>query len=143
MTGASPPGPTPRPRLPPVTATTLAVVAAGGAAGAVLRWGLGALVPGAPLGVTFTINVVGCLLLALLPLLARRRHLLALALGPGLLGGFTTLSTYADQARSLVADGSPLLAAAYVVGTVAACVAAAALGDRLVRPRHLDTEEEL
>jgi len=131
---------TPAPRL---TTASLAAVAAGGAVGAVLRWSLGELLPGAPLAVTIAINVSGCLLLAVLPALVRGRHLLTVALGPGLLGGYTTLSTYADQARALVADGSLVLAAAYVAGTVAACVAAATLGERLVRPRHLTDEEEL
>ena len=54
------------------------------------------------------------------------------ALGPGLLGGFTTLSAYAEEARGLVADGRAGLAAAYVLGTLAACllaVAAARLRD--------------
>jgi CrcB protein len=128
---------------PRLTSASLTAVAAGGAAGAVLRWSLGELLPGAPLGLTLAVNVTGCLLLAVLPVLARGRHLLTLALGPGLLGGYTTLSAYADQARSLVADGSLLLAAAYVVGTVAGCVAAAVLGEWLVRPRHLTEEEEL
>lgn len=126
-----------------LTPASLTAVSLGGSAGALLRWSLGVLLPDSALGVTFAINVTGCLLLALLPALARGRHLLVLALGPGLLGGYTTLSTYADQARALVADGSLLLAAAYVVGTAAACVAAAVLGEWLVRPRHLTDEEEL
>lgn len=128
---------------PRLTPTSLGAVAIGGGAGALLRWSLGALLPDAALGVTLTINATGCLLLALLPVLARGRHLLVLALGPGLLGGYTTLSTYADQTRELVADGSVLLAAAYVAGTAAACIAAAVLGEWLVRPRHLTEEEEL
>lgn len=128
---------------PRLTPASLAAVALGGGAGALLRWSLGVLLPDTALGVTFTINVTGCLLLAVLPVLARGRHLLILALGPGLLGGYTTLSTYADQARALVADGSLLLSAAYVVGTAAACIAAAVLGEWLVRPRHLTDEEEL
>lgn len=128
---------------PRLTPTSLAAVAVGGGAGALLRWSLGTLFPDAALGVTLIVNVTGCLLLALLPVLARGRHVLVLALGPGLLGGYTTLSTYADQARGLVADGSVLLAAAYVVGTAAACIAAAVLGEWLVRPRRLTDEEEL
>lgn len=115
----------------------LAAVAAGGAVGALARWSAGAMVPtgdGFPWS-TFVVNVVGCFLLALLPtlLLVRRRPLLLLALGPGVLGGFTTLSAYAEEARALAADGRTGLAAAYVVGTLGSCllaVAAARLRDR-------------
>jgi CrcB protein len=124
------------------------VVAAGGAGGAVLRWLLGELVPngaGFP-WTTFGINVVGSFILATLPAIAvvRRRELLALALGPGVLGGFTTLSTYAEQGRGLLADGRPLLAAAYVFGTLAACLAAVAVAHRLSTPEEqwaFDAEE--
>ena len=92
------------------------------------RWTVGSLIPD-PTGfpwATFTVNVVGCFLLALLPTLlaVRTRPLLLLALGPGLLGGFTTLSAYAEEARALTADGRAGLAAAYVVGTLAACLLA-------------------
>ena len=116
--------------LRPVLATT-AAVALGGAAGALLRWGLGEAAPdgtGFP-ATTFAINVVGCFALALLPALGavRTRPTLALALGPGLLGGFTTLSAYAEQARVLLADGRTALAATYVVGTLGACLLAVAV----------------
>jgi CrcB protein len=121
----------------------IGVVAVGGAAGALLRAALTTLAPDAggrfPWTV-FAINVVGCLLLAALPRLAavRRRPLLPPLLGTGVLGGFTTLSTYAEQSRALVADGHAGLAAAYVTGTLAACLLAVALVCRLetvvVRP---------
>jgi CrcB protein len=52
-------------------------------------------------------------------------------LGPGLLGGFTTVSTYADQARTLTADGDLGLAGIYVVGTLAAALGSALVGRRL------------
>lgn len=106
----------------------LLAVAAGGAAGAVLRHLLGAWVPdgaGFPWA-TFAINVSGSLLLAALPALerVRRSAVLTAGLGPGLLGGFTTLSTYAEQGRALLAEGRVGLAAVYMVGTLAACVVA-------------------
>lgn len=119
----------------------LALVALGGAVGAVLRWGLGELTPegsGFP-WTTFSINVAGCLALGLLPLVGRRGHRVTLLLGPGLLGGFTTVSTYADQARDLVADGSAGLAGTYVVCTLAAALAAAGVGRWLAhRPEPED-----
>ena len=95
----------------------------------------GALAPDGPAfpWVTLVINVLGCFALALLPALpaVRDRALLALALGPGLLGGFTTLSAYAEEGRALVADGHPGLAAAYVVGTLGACLLAVAAASAL------------
>ncbi len=117
-----------RPRL---TAPLLAAVALGGAVGALARWGLSELVPdgaGFP-WTTFVVNVVGSFLLASLPALTAVRHrpMLAVGLGPGLLGGFTTLSAYAEQGRLLLADGETRLAAGYLLGTLAACLVAVQL----------------
>ncbi len=113
----------------------IAAVAAGGAVGALLRYGLGEAFPDPSTGfpwTIFAINVVGCFLLALLPAVpAVRRHAhLPALLGTGVLGGFTTLSTYAEQARALVASGHVVTAGTYVVGTLAACLAAVAVADR-------------
>ena len=106
-------------------------VGVGGGLGALLRHLLGELTPAATgfPWTTFTINVSGAFLLALLPAVAavRERPVLTLALGPGLLGGWTTLSAYAEDARALLADASPGLAAAYLVGTLAACLVAVAI----------------
>ena len=117
----------------PLRGRDLALVAAGAAAGAVLRWGLGAITPdgsGFP-WTTFAINVTGCLALGLLPLVDGRDHRVTVFLGPGLLGGFTTVSTYADQARALAADGDLAQAGIYVVATLAAALGAALVGRRL------------
>jgi CrcB protein len=113
-------------------------VALGGAVGALLRWTLGEAVPdggGFP-WTTFAVNVSGSLALALLPALAgvRRRPVLVAALGPGLLGGYTTLSAYSEQTRVLLEGGQVLTAAAYVVGTLAACLAVVAAASRLSAP---------
>ena len=40
--------------------------------------------------------------------------------GTGLLGGFTTFSTYAVDTRALLAAGRPAVAAAYLFGTLVA-----------------------
>lgn len=103
-------------------------VAAGGAVGAALRHLLDTVAPngdGFP-WTTFAINVIGAFLLALLPALTavRRSQARTLALGPGVLGGFTTLSTYSEQARALLADDRAALAATYLLGTLAACLVA-------------------
>lgn len=113
----------------------LAAVAAGGAAGALARWGLTEVFPAdadAFPWVTFAINVVGSFALALLPALAvvRRSPTLAAALGPGVLGGFTTLSAYSEQARALLDAGRTGLAGLYLLGTLTACLAAVALASR-------------
>lgn len=118
----------------------VAAAALGGAAGALLRWALGVLVPdgaGFP-WTTFAINVSGSLALAALPALAfvRRHPMLPVLLGPGLLGGYTTLSTYSEQARALLADGRVALASAYLLGTLAAAVAAVLLAHRLSTPEE-------
>ena len=94
----------------------LAAVALGGAAGALLRFTLGELAPDSSSfpWTTFAINVSGAFLLALLPAFeaVRRSTTLAVGLGPGVLGGYTTLSATSEQARSLVDQGRPALAAA-------------------------------
>lgn len=120
-----------RPGLP-----LLLAVAAGGAIGGTLRWWLGDLVPdrdGFP-WTTFAVNVSGSLVLALLPALTavRRQPLATAALGPGVLGGYTTLSTYAEQGRALLAEGQTGLAAAYLLGTLATCLLAVSLAGRWI-----------
>jgi fluoride exporter len=119
----------------PLRPSVIAVVALGGAAGALLRWTLSVAWPDPVDGFPWTIfmiNVAGAGVLALLPAfeVVRRRELLPPLLGTGVLGGFTTLSTYSDQARALVAQGRPVLAATYVVGTLAACLLVVAGADR-------------
>ena len=113
-------------------------VAVGGALGAVLRWALGDAVPdgaGFP-WTTFVINVTGSLVLAWLPVfdVVRRRRVLAAALGPGLLGGYTTLSAYSEQTRELLADGQTTTALLYLFGTLAVCLVAVAAVSRLYPP---------
>ncbi|WP_028654741.1 CrcB family protein [Nocardioides sp. J54] len=122
-----------------------AAVAVGGAVGAVVRYAAVELAPDGPgfSWTTFAVNVAGAALLAgllLLPL-ARRSTVWAAGLGPGLLGGFTTFSATSEQARALLADGRPALAAAYVLGTLAAALAAVAVVGRLAPP--LPGEDEL
>ena len=66
-----------------------------------------------------------------------------MGLGPGVLGGYTTLSTYAEQGRALLADGRAGLAAAYLLGTLAACLVAVTVAGRWSsRPAHLEFDAE-
>jgi CrcB protein len=108
-------------------------VATGGALGAVARHGVQLAWP-APPWVTLAVNAVGCLLIGVL--MARTTDPLRRAfLGVGVLGGFTTFSTYTLDAYTLIRSGHPALAAAYLGGTAAICVAATFVGTRLARPR--------
>lgn len=100
-------------------------VAAGGVLGALARWAVGLALPGPP--GTFLINVVGCFAIgvALTVLIARGAHpLLRPFLATGVLGGFTTFSTYAVDAQRLLLEGRIGLGAAYLVGTLAAALVA-------------------
>ncbi|MEO5709145.1 MAG: CrcB family protein [Nocardioidaceae bacterium] len=120
---------------PPLHVSVIAAVAAGGVAGAVLRYVLTVAFPDSTTGFPWTIfavNVLGCFTLALLPHLrfVRRHALLPPLLGTGVLGGFTTLSTYAEQSRALVQSGHAGTATAYVVGTLVVCLAAVVLAER-------------
>lgn len=116
----------------------LVAVAVGGALGALARWVLGEAFPGNDgfPWTMFVINVVGSFVLASLPAVGavRRRPTLAVALGPGVLGGFTTLSAYSEQSRALLADGRIAPAATYLLGTLAACLLAVAIADRWSTP---------
>lgn len=123
---------------PPLLTSHVAAVALGGAIGAVLRWGISDAMPhdgGFPWG-TFAINVTGAFLLALLPTFGavRRNPVLPAFLGTGVLGGYTTLSTFSEEARALVADGSAGLAAAYVLATLAVGALAVVLADHFSDP---------
>ena len=126
----------------------VAAAAGGGALGALLRWVLGELVPdgsGFP-WTTFGINVVGSFVLATLPAFEaiRRSRMLVVGLGTGVLGGFTTLSATSEQSRALLAAGRAGLAAAYLLATLAACLAAVALAHRWSTPfaQHMFEDEE-
>lgn len=125
----------------PLHAVDLVLVAAGGAAGALLRHGIDVATPATLLPwPTLAINVAGAFVLGLLPAFALlgRSHRLALALGPGLLGGFTTVSAWAGQVRELTASGHALTAGLYLALTLTAGLLAAALGHHVAHP-HGDT----
>lgn len=127
----------PSPR-PPALVPAVLTVAAGGALGALARYGLAAAVPPRP-GLlpwsTLWTNLSGCLLIgvvaAVLDRAGRHRELPRLFLTTGVLGGYTTFSGYTAEAWGLAVAGRPWLAAGYLVGTLVAAVAAAWLGEAL------------
>ena len=133
-------------RAPSVTAS-LALVAAGGCAGTLVRAALERAWPASPghLPVTtLALNVVGALALGLLlGALGEGRPRLRLALGTGVLGGLTTHSTFILESHRLLTSGGngghPVLGAAYLVGSMVAGLVAAGLGLWLAgRLRHPD-----
>lgn len=102
----------------------LAAVAAGGAAGAAARYLIGAAWP-TPVGTfpasTLAINVLGCALIGVLMVLITdvwsRPRLLRPFLGTGVLGGFTTFSTYTVDIQRLVTGAHPGPALLYLALT--------------------------
>jgi fluoride exporter len=75
--------------------------------------------------------VVGCGLIGVLMVLSTEvlpaHRLLRPFLGVGVLGGFTTFSTYAVEFRGLLQPGSVPLAFAYLAGTVICALLAVGL----------------
>ena len=106
--------------------TSYLFVGIGGALGAMARFGLGGLI-GAPASgfplATFLINVLGSLLMGVLvgvlvkltPVWGPEARLF---LAVGVLGGFTTFSSFSLEAVSLLEKGEIVLALGYVAGSV-------------------------
>lgn len=113
----------------------LFIVMAGGAIGAGLRhlfgrWTLTTFGADYPWG-TLGVNLIGGLAMGLLVgLLARSggNEQVRLALGVGVLGGFTTFSTYSLEAALMLERRDYGLAAAYIVGSVVLAVVALFIG---------------
>lgn len=111
----------------------LLLVFIGGGSGSMLRYLLGRCIGTSafPLG-TFAVNIVGCFLIGLL---GSVRHSLSpdlrLLLVVGLCGGFTTFSTFSNEALGLMRSGQPLLCFAYIVASVALGLIAAYVGMKL------------
>lgn len=129
----------PGPRQAPQPAV-LGAIALGGVLGAEARYGLALLRPHSEGGwpwSTFLTNVVGCLLIGVLMVVVLEvfdaHPLVRPLLGVGVLGGFTTFSTFAIDVVALARSGHYALLAGYVVGTPALALAAAALGVRVCR----------
>jgi fluoride exporter len=116
-------------------------IALGGALGSVLRFALNEVVSDRfgrafPWG-TLGINVIGSFLIGLLAILLVERWdvspVIRLGLMVGLLGGFTTFSSFSLEVVNLMHNGAFLRAFSYVLASVTVCVAAAALGMGLAR----------
>jgi fluoride exporter len=107
---------------------TLLLIGIGGALGSIARYALSSLVhrlaaPLFPFG-TFVVNFTGCVIFGVIVGLAQERFLLRpearAFLLIGVIGGFTTFSTFAFETFELLRDGQFLWAALNCVGQVTA-----------------------
>ncbi len=114
----------------------LVLVCVGGALGSgarylVASWALEAFGPGFPRG-TILVNLVGSYLIALVVGLATRTAAVSpnvrLFLTTGVMGGFTTYSSFNYETLHFVDEGAIMYAVVYVAATVVGCLLAGALG---------------
>jgi CrcB protein len=122
-------------------AAVLAVVALGGMLGASARYGVDRWIPTPPGGfpwATFWVNASGSFLLGVLLVVIVERlrptRLLRPFLAAGVLGAFTTMSTYQVETALLLEDGRVATAALYSVGSLVVGIGVAYLG--LLAGRH-------
>ncbi len=115
----------------------LLMIGCGGFVGALLRYGVSGLVQnwsrstGFPYG-TFAVNVIGCLIIGFLGQLVASRGMFGeqarAFIFIGMLGAFTTFSTFGNETLNLAADGDYWPAAANVVLHIIFCLTAVWLG---------------
>lgn len=114
---------------------SLLLIFLGGGTGSVLRYLLSTSIcrQGAtsfPWG-TFTVNIMGCILIGVFYALASRIPIhpdIKLMLTIGLCGGFTTFSTFSNESLQLLKSGLYLSFFAYVVGSVVLGILGVILG---------------
>ncbi len=127
----------------PSAAFTLAVVAVGGAVGAVARFTLAnyfnrvfEIHHTVHIG-TMLVNILGSLMMGVVYVFILERAVwhpqLKGLIMVGLLGAFTTFSSFSLEAINFFERGHPWLSAAYVLGSVVLCIAAAAAGMTVAR----------
>jgi CrcB protein len=113
----------------------LLVISAGGALGSIARWGVGELLPWSgdefPWA-TFVVNlsggfVLGMLMVFMLDVWPPHRYLRPF-LGVGLLGGYTTFSTYMLESRDLLVGDEAATAFVYLAGSLVAGLSAVWVG---------------
>lgn len=120
----------------------IAAVGIGGAIGAIARYLVGSAFlqrfgPGFPWG-TFAINVTGSFLIGMVAQFALTRSfgvtpMMRVFAATGVLGGYTTFSTFSLDTVILVGDGAAPLALAYAAGSIVSGVIAAYLGQVVAR----------
>ncbi|WP_028799579.1 fluoride efflux transporter CrcB [Streptomyces sp. 142MFCol3.1] len=118
----------------------VAMVALGGAIGATARYGAARVWPAETAGfpwTTFWVNVLGCAVMGVFMVLITDlwavHRLVRPFFGTGVLGGFTTFSTYAVDIQRLVDAGRPWTGFGYLVVTLIAALAAVWLAGATTR----------
>ncbi|MGW5097133.1 fluoride efflux transporter CrcB [Streptomyces nodosus] len=108
----------------------VAVVSLGGALGATARYAASLLWPTMTGGfpwTTFVVNLAGCAVIGVFMVVITEvwaaHRLVRPFFGTGVLGGFTTFSTYAVDIQRLVDTGHPRTALAYLFATVLGALA--------------------
>lgn len=121
--------------IPATRWDVLLAIGAGGALGSLARYGLSVAIPhgrGEFAVATLLTNVLGCLLIgvlmAILTTTARPHHLLRPFLGVGVLGGFTTFSTFVTDALDAATTGRIPASLLYVAASLVLCLAAVTAG---------------
>jgi CrcB protein len=120
-------------------AADLIAIAAGGGIGSVARYLLAVTFPAGPgfPWAIFVINVSGCFLLGLLMVYLLEvwppRRFLRPLLAVGLIGGYTTFSTYAGGVMTLLTGRAPALAAGYALSSILAGLIAVWCGGKAAR----------
>ncbi|MGR6974477.1 fluoride efflux transporter CrcB [Streptomyces cynarae] len=129
-TGAASPEPARRPSPWRGQGPVVAVVALGGAIGATARYGASLLWPARTGGfpwTTFGVNLVGCAVIGVFMVVITdvwaAHRLVRPFFGTGVLGGFTTFSTYAVDIQRLVDAGQPRTALVYLFATLLGALA--------------------
>lgn len=128
---AAPPAPVRRREPARGQAPVIAVVAVGGALGATARYG-GSLLWPTPTDAfpwtTLLVNTVGCAVIGVFMVIISEawaaHRLVRPFFGTGVLGGFTTFSTYAVDIQQLVRSGHARTGLAYLVVTLLTALAA-------------------
>jgi CrcB protein len=120
------------------------IVGVGGFIGAIARYVLSGIIhrlfgPEFPVG-TIVVNIIGCFVLGAIIFVGQHYHLLSphvrLFVGVGLIGAFTTFSTFGHETLNLIHGGEVLLATANIFGNVALGIAAVWFGYSLLQVLH-------
>lgn len=141
------------PRPPHHHLELVGLVAAGGVVGTLARYETTLWLGTAPSGLptaTVTVNLVGCFLLGLLLEALGRRgpessrmQAARLTLGTGMLGGFTTFSSLAEELAQLVHTHAVGVAALYAVVSVVGGLIATVMGITFAAAHHRRSTTDL